>query len=522
MFTPKDNLQITNRGSHIEDVELQIEKFKRGFPYMQLVKPALIDNGIIQLDDAAIKSSEDVFARAVDQGLDLVKFVPASGAASRMFQKLFTFRDAAKTNAQAKLLIEEPEHADVNLFFNRLEDFAFFAALSEGLDGIVNPEGEVKYLEVLDFLLSEKGLNYGFLPKGLLCFHRYDAGIRTPVEEHLEEGARYCTTNKGVVKLHFTVSAEHHALFEAKSAAAAKIVGAQHGVTYSISFSEQKPTTDTIAVDPENKPFRKTDGTLLFRPGGHGALLENLNDIDGDVIFVKNIDNVVPDRLKETTVHYKKALAGLLLSYREKIFGYLEALSQPADKIKDALLDEVSSFLLNELCVEPTDDLQRAEKKALVAYLFDKLNRPIRVCGMVKNEGEPGGGPFWAQNSDQTISLQIVEGSQIDPVADDQQKILAGSTHFNPVDLICGVRNYKGEKFDLLKFRDPDTGFISSKSKDGKPLKAQELPGLWNGAMADWNTLFIEVPVSTFNPVKTVNDLLRAEHQSKGSGMCIE
>jgi hypothetical protein len=302
-------------------------------------------------------------------------------------------------------------------------------------------------------------------------------------------------------------------LFLLKTNQAAQLLELKFGVKYNITFSEQKPSTDTIAVDPDNNPFRLSDGSLFFRPAGHGALLDNLNEVEADIIFIKNIDNVVPDRLKDETVRYKMALSLILSEYQEQIFSYLRILEKNSGHTSDQQIAEMVEFCEKVLCIEPEENQYYADKSTLVHYLFRKFNRPIRVCGMVKNEGEPGGGPFWARNADGTISLQVVESSQIDTNDPEQNKISHRSTHFNPVDLICGVRNYKSEKFDLLKYRDPETGFISSKSKDGKMLKAQELPGLWNGAMADWITLFVEVPVITFNPVKTVNDLLRSEHQ---------
>ncbi|GET31698.1 hypothetical protein PbJCM13498_05610 [Prolixibacter bellariivorans] len=513
MFTEKDIQQISNRGSQLPEVEHQIENFKKGFPFMNVLRPATVNDGIIQLGENHIEKYIGIFEHEVNRGIAIEKFVPASGAASRMFQKLFAFQDAVKSQEQAISLLNEDMHSDVKSFFDNLPKFAFYHQLPEELKE-ADADGHLPYREILEFLLTEKGLNYGFLPKGLLQFHQYEKVSRTPVEEHMVEGALYGKDSGNKVSLHFTVSPEHLSFFEEKTDEAAKKFEHQYGVHYEIGFSEQKPSTDTIAVSPENEPFRQADGTLLFRPGGHGALLENLNDIDSDIIFVKNIDNVVPDRLKDSTVRYKKALAGVLMYYRQKVFNYLRELEKASVAVPDKLIAEISDFLTKELCVEPAESQYYTEKEDLIPYLRNKLNRPIRVCGMVKNEGEPGGGPFWARNADNTISLQIVEGSQIDKENEEQTNIVGQSTHFNPVDLVCGVRNSKGEKFDLLKYRDPNTGFISHKSKEGKPLKAQELPGLWNGAMADWITLFVEVPVITFNPVKTVNDLLREEHQN--------
>ena len=330
------------------------------------------------------------------------------------------------------------------------------------------------------------------------------------MEEHLVEGPLYAGGKNGQVNVHFTVSPEHRPLFEALVAKVAPKYEDKFGVKYSINFSEQKASTDTVAANPDNTPFRGKDGKILFRPGGHGALIENLNDLDADIIFIKNIDNVVPDRLKAETVEYKKLIAGVLVSKQKKAFEYLEILD--SGKYTHTQLEEIIRFLRDELsCRNP--ELKDLEDAELAIYLKKKLNRPMRVCGMVKNVGEPGGGPFLAYNQDGTISLQILESSQIDTNNSDYLKMFQNGTHFNPVDLVCAVKDYKGNKFDLTKYVDPQTGFISSKSKDGKELKALELPGLWNGAMSDWNTIFVEVPLGTFNPVKTVNDLLREQHQ---------
>ena len=513
MFTQKDIEQIENRGSSLQEIEKQISHFRKGFPYLKILRPATIGDGIIRLDQEKVSAAVKQFTQKIHEGLQPVKFVPASGAASRMFQSLFTFAEAADTNKKAIELLGETRFKSMKEFFDRLSDFAFYEKLVTALGGLKAANGDLKYCEIIDYILSDEGLNYKFLPKGLLDFHLYSESPRTPVEEHMIEGALYGADSQGNVKLHFTVSPEHLDLFKIKTSQAAQLFEPKYGVKYDITFSEQKPSTDTIAVDPENNPFRLSEGSLFFRPAGHGALLDNLNEIDGDIIFVKNIDNVVPDRLKGETVKYKMALALLLSEYQERIFGYLRLLEKRSDFISDQQIAEMVEFTEKELCTEPDENQYYADKSTLAHYLYSKLNRPIRVCGMVKNEGEPGGGPFWAKNADGTVSLQVVESSQINSNDPEQNEIAHHSTHFNPVDLVCGVRNFKGEKFDLLQYSDPETGFISSKSKDGKTLKAQELPGLWNGAMADWITLFVEVPAITFNPVKTVNDLLRNEHQ---------
>ncbi|MEI6677992.1 MAG: DUF4301 family protein [Mariniphaga sp.] len=513
MFTNEDIQQIKHRGGTVQQIETQIAHFKKGFPYLTVLRPATIGDGIVSIDEEKIKVAARQFTEKVQEGLKIVKFVPASGAASRMFQSLFAFAEAADTNEKAFELLDKTEYKSVRQFFDRLTDFAFYKKLSLILNGTKTADGQLKYCEIIDHLLSERGLNYGFLPKGLLDFHTYLEGSRTAVEEHMIEGALYGSDNQGNVKLHFTVSPEHLELFVSKTTLAAQVLEPKFGVTYYITFSEQKPSTDTIAVDPENNPFRLSDNSLLFRPAGHGALINNLNETEGDIVFIKNIDNVVPDRLKKETTRYKMALALHLLEFQERIFNYLKLLETKANAISEKQIAEIVEFTEKTLCIEPIENQHHADKLTLISYLYQKLNRPIRVCGMVKNEGEPGGGPFWARNADGTVSLQVVESSQIDSANPVQNEIARNATHFNPVDLVCGIRNFKGGKFDLLKYSDPETGFISIKSKDGKVLKAQELPGLWNGAMADWITLFVEVPVITFNPVKTINDLLRSEHQ---------
>ena len=358
-------------------------------------------------------------------------------------------------------------------------------------------------------LLESKGQNYGQLPKGLLLFHKYDDGVRTPMEEHLVEGALYASS-KGKSRIHFTVSHEHLHLFKSMVEAKLGYYSEKFNVDYDISFSEQKPSTDTIAANPDNTPFRTEDGKLLFRPGGHGALIENLNEIEADIVFIKNIDNVVPDRLKGDTVLYKQVIAGVLVTIQEKVFEYLNLLE--TGNYSHEQLESIIRFVQNDLCCRK-QDIKHLEDAELVIYLKNKLNRPIRVCGVVKNVGEPGGGPFLTYNHDGTVSLQILESSQIDKSNKEYVEMFTKGTHFNPVDLVCAVKDYKGNAFDLPKYVDKTTGFISSKSKNGKELKALELPGLWNGAMSDWNTVFVEVPLTTFNPVKTVNDLLREQHQ---------
>lgn len=510
MFSEKDKQQIKTRGSNQETVHLQIENFKKGFPFLEIKAAASINNGIIKLDNEKLQSRIELYNKKIANGLEPLKFIPASGAASRMFKALFeALEECEKAGTDPNLLL--PENTPVKQYIDEIEKFAFVADLKNAIHK--NNETE-SCKNLIDFLLNEKGLNYGGLPKGLLKFHRYQKNERTPFEEHLIEGAQYASNKQGNAKLHFTVSPEHQSGFENLLNEIKEKYEAGFGVLFEVSFSKQKPSTDTIAVDLNNQPFKESDNSLFFRPGGHGALIENLNDLDADIIFIKNIDNVVPDKLKETTIEYKKALAGVLLKHQEKLFIYQKELNEKHPVALDSgFLAEAANFLENTLNTKPANNQYYTEKEELCYYLKEKYNRPLRVCGMVKNEGEPGGGPFWAQNQDGTISLQVVESSQIDPNSVQQQKIVSLATHFNPVDLVCAVKNYKGEKYNLLDFTDPKTGFISKKSKDGKELKAQELPGLWNGAMSNWNTLFVEVPIETFNPVKTVNDLLREQHQ---------
>ena len=505
MITPEDKILLEKKGISESQIAEQLACFEKGFPFLQLDGAASIEKGILAPQGDEI----DAYLQAWDaykQGeKTIVKFVPASGAASRMFKDMFEFLGAD---------YDVPTNAFEKKFFDNVHNFAFFADLNaaceknngKGIDALM---AEGNYKAVVANLLESAGLNYGALPKGLLKFHSYENSVRTPLEEHLVEGALYAAGKTGQVNVHFTVSTEHRELFKQLVDEKVAEYAQKYGIEYKVSFSEQKPSTDTIAADMENKPFRD-NGKLLFRPGGHGALIENLNDLDADIVFIKNIDNVVPDRLKDETVTYKKLIAGVLVTLQKKAFEYLELLD--GGKYTHEQLEEIIRFVQQNLCCRKNDikDLEDAE---LVIYLRKKLNRPMRVCGMVKNVGEPGGGPFLAYNPDGTISLQILESSQIDMKDPEKKAMFEKGTHFNPVDLVCAVRNYKGEKFNLVDYVDKATGFISYKSKSGKELKALELPGLWNGAMSDWSTIFVEVPLGTFNPVKTVNDLLREQHQ---------
>jgi hypothetical protein len=432
-----------------------------------------------------------------------------------MFKSLFNFLEASKNDAKLKEeLLADKSFNGVSNFISSITKFAFYTSLEDAL----NKEGlsietilkDKKYDVLIDYLLNEHGLDYGSLPKGLLEFHRYYDVSRLAMEEHLVEGAFYSRSENDRALLHFTVSPEHLEKFKKQLNYLQVQYEQKFGITYDVNFSTQKTSTDTIAVDMENNPFREKDNSLLFRPGGHGALIENLNDLDADIVFIKNIDNIVPDKLKEPTILYKKAIGGLLMKLQETTYKYLNEIESKKDI---TALSEIIAFAKSDLNINIPSDFNNGSIDEQKEFLFKHLNRPIRICGMVKNEGEPGGGPFWVKNTKGETSLQIVEASQVDAENPSQLNIMKSATHFNPVDLVCGIKNYKDQKFDLHKYVDPETGFISVKSKDGKNLKAQELPGLWNGAMANWITVFVEVPIITFNPVKTVNDLLREQHQ---------
>ena len=488
MFTPQDLKQIADHGLTPERVEEQVENFRRGFPFLKVVRAASPGDGVLVLDGAEVDAAVARYDAAV-AGLRVVKFVPASGAATRMFKELFEFVNEGKRGKGIDVLLEN------------IERFAFWPELR----AVLPPEADDR--ATVDAIVNE-GLNYGHKPKGLVTFHAYPDGARKAVEEHLVEGAAYAASN-GVVRLHFTVSPEHMEAFRTLLAEKVPQYEARYGVRYDISFSVQKPSTDTIAVNPDNTPFIE-DGHLLFRPGGHGALIQNLNDMESAVVFIKNIDNVVPDSRRADTIKYKEVLGGLLLEVHDQIEEDLIALDEKLYTPDD--LKRMADYLRTVLNVHDSR-LDNMADDEIVEYLKAKLNRPLRVCGMVRNEGEPGGGPFIAFNPDGSASPQILESNQVDLSNPDYKKMMSEATHFNPVDLVCYIKDIHGKKFDLPKYVDPATGFISSKSSHGKELRAMELPGLWNGAMSDWNTVFVEVPISTFNPVKTVNDLLRPAHQ---------
>ena len=506
MFTPSDQAQLSAKGITEEQVMEQLECFRKGFPYLKLHAAASVPNDILALTPESQEQYVQIWNDYKSQGHRITKFVPASGAASRMFKDLFAFLESGR-----QVLETEAEKT----FFGNLRKFAFYDALNDACVLLYGMEAESLVEEnrchdVAEALLGDEGLGYGSLPKGLLQFHAYPDAARTPLEEHLTEAALYASS-QGEADVHFTVSTEHRELFEELIGRVLPEYEERFRITFHVSLSEQLPSTDTIAANEDGTPFRTADGALLFRPGGHGALIRNLDALDSEVVFIKNIDNVVPDSLKADTVLWKQVLAGVLVSAQQQAFRYLRLLDSGTYSHAD--LEEMIRFVRHTLHTD-MPGLKHMEDTELSIWLRSRLNRPIRVCGMVRNVGEPGGGPFLAYNPDGSISLQILESSQIDPQDEQAQTMFRQGTHFNPVDLVCALKDVDGKSFSLPDYVDPATGFISHKSKDGRPLLALELPGLWNGAMSNWSTIMVEVPLSTFNPVKTVNDLLRPQHQT--------
>jgi hypothetical protein len=510
MLNEQDLKQIEEKGITKEVFLEQINSFKQGFPPLNLDRPATAGDGIRVFDNDDIKKLVDHFDR-FGNDYKMLKFVPASGAASRMFKDVFAWRDLLKAGVGVEELLHgKPAAAE---FFGRMRENAFWDDLKVVMDKDDLDADHLldnkNFLPLLEYLLFDPGLDYADLPKALIAFHSYDQNVRTSMEEHLVEGAFYISNKNDKVQIHFTLSPEHTGSFEAKLESVRQKYENRYSVKYNVKWSLQKPSTDTIAVGSDNLPFREKDGSLLFRPGGHGALIENLQDLrNDDIIFIKNIDNVVPDRLKEQTITWKKVLGGLLIKLQQEVFKLLHRLDE--GNLTPNEYSAAVGFCTDELCLDKNAFPDDPGKGSMV--LKRLLNRPIRVCGMVKNEGEPGGGPFWVTNEQGINSLQIVEMSQINMEDSQQAALVEGASHFNPVDLVCSIKDYRGELFDLQNHIDQNTGFISHKSKDGRELKALERPGLWNGAMADWNTVFVEVPLITFNPVKTINDLLRPEH----------
>ena len=506
MLNEKDLQLIENKGITASQIDEQINRFEKGFPHLRIHSVATVGNGIMRLGEKDINHYIKLWRQAQQHGTTIEKFVPASGAASRMFKNMFAFTTSGRTT---------PETDFEKQYFDNINHFAFYPELNRACDKLYKatiPQliQDGKYVEIAKTMLESNGLNYGSLPKALLLFHRTaGGGMHTSLEEHLEEGAQYAVGSKREVNIHFTVSPEHRKDFDKMLKAKLPAMEMVWGVKYNVTMSEQKQSTDTIAVNLDNTPYRDNEGNLFFRPAGHGALIENLNERNAHVVFIKNIDNVVPLRLRNATVRYKKAIGGYLIDVQRAITRHLATLDKGASASE---LKGILKFVENRLCTR-NDATASMDDKQLAEYLRNKLNRPIRVCGMVRNEGEPGGGPYLAYNSDGSYSPQILEAAQIDENDPAAVELMKSGTHFNPVDLVCYLRDYKGNKFDLKQFVDKETGLISMKSTGGVDIKALELPGLWNGSMSDWNTVFIEVPIDTFNPVKTVNDLLRPQHQ---------
>jgi hypothetical protein len=505
LFSESDIRQIEDEGLTVDAVTAQIQLFEMGTLHIKLHRPCTIGDGIVSIAGEDMSALVALCEEGMHDGR-ILKFVPASGAASRMFKRWYQLRDACGEGGEV----------EGTIFAAELQKYAFLDDLKhviekkgDSLEGLIK---ENKYGHILACILTQEGLNYGSLPKALLKFHRYPHGVRTALEEHLVEATLYAQDVNRVCRMHFTVSEEHEEGVGRFISEIKNLYEGHFGVTFDVTLSAQHSFTNTIAVDMENRPLRNALGQLIFRPGGHGALLNNLNDLDADIVFLKNIDNVVPDRLKPTLTLYKKILGGCLIKMQNEVFRYIRLLH--SGRIDEDLIKDIVAFCVKNIHIVFPVWFQSLPLPEKCTFLFETLNRPLRVCGMVKNEGEPGGGPYWIENKNGTgtLSLQIIEESQIDTGLDEQKAIWVQATHFNPVDLACGVRDYRNQKFDLQDYVDKDTYFISKKSEQGRDLKALELPGLWNGAMAFWNTIFIEVPIETFNPVKTVEDLLRPQH----------
>lgn len=516
MYTKNDMKQLRHRRMKQEEVERQVENFKHGFAPVLVEKAATIGDGIHEMTQEEKETHAKYFESRM-QDVDMVKFVPASGSATRMFKTLNAFR-ASYTGSDEDYLnyLQDKEPGTMYSFFAKLKEYPFYhhlkAALHQDHLDLDKLLWKNRFLEILDYLLTEKGLNYNHTPKALIDFHIYKDHVRKAIEEHLVEAALYCH-NGQQAKLHFTVSEEYLPRVKAFVKEAVKAYKKEYGLTFDVSFSIQKPSTDTVSLTSKGELLRDAEGNIIFRPGGHGALIHNLNDLKEHLIFIKNIDNVTPDRNKADTVLYKKILAGILLEIQQQVFNYMKLLDKPRN-LTPALVDEIRTFIHEKLGCIPAPETFPTNAREQVKYLRNILDRPLRVCGMVRNEGEPGGGPFWVNIPGEGQRLMIVESAQIDLKNREQRKIFESSTHFNPVDIVCSPYNYKGKKYDLSDFIDHTQGFITEKSHEGSTIKVQELPGLWNGAMARWNTLFVEVPLSTFSPVKTVFDLLRFEHRN--------
>lgn len=514
MFSEKDIQHFKKKGISIKQIEAQINRIKNGMSYSNLLQAATIGNGIESYNENEIQDFIKLY-EAKQNSLDIVMFVPASGAATRMFKFLFQF---LKNYKPSKETIEDyaerqNEHL-IKTFVSNLEQFPFYeevlSKIKKTHSNFESLNRDEACLEFVKTMLNETALNYSFFPKGLLPFHNYKTGAITAFHERLKEATLYATSNKKA-NLHFTVSEKHHPYFNSELKKIKNKLEEKTNTVFNVSYSYQKEETETVALTTNNEIYRNEDGSILFRPAGHGALIENLNAIDGDLIFIKNVDNIVVFNRNKKLAKYKKLIAGVLVNAQEQVFSFLHKLDEASVSESDLL--GMALFLSKKLNVSIVDDFDDLSSEKKKHYLKEKLNRPIRVCGMVIDEGEPGGGPFWVKDKNGNTSLQIAEFAQIDIQNKEQANIVKNATHFNPTDLVCGTKNYKGETFNLLNYVDPEAAFITMKTQNGVDIQALELPGLWNGSMAHWNSILVEVPVATFNPVKTVNDLLKPEHQ---------
>ena len=514
-FTKEDLFQIKNHGLDIRTIEDQIENFKKGFPAVHLCRAAKLKDGIRDFNEQQTQEFIDYYDINKDK-FDIVKFVPASGAATRMMKDLYAFIKEYKDEELTPIKNFSVAYPTIR----SLHQFAFFDLFNQCLkkDDLSIEKLLIKkdYKTIIEYILMDKGLNYGKYPKAWILFHKFNNSSITSFEQHLQEAGDYANSG-GKARLHFTITEEHKDGFSKLKDSLQQVYQDKYNLKYDISFSYQAHSTDTVAVDKNNNIIKDKECNIVFRPSGHGALIDNLNNINADIIFIKNIDNISSIYKDETTI-YKKMLGGVIINLKQKINTLTEQLYNQRTVIGIEKLEEYYKNIHDDLGfneVKPFDEFK--DKDKYYKYLFDFLNRPLRVCGMVKNTGEPGGGPFYIYNNNndeqKDISLQIVEKAQINLKDDNQKQIFLSSSHFNPVDLVVCIKDFKGNKFDLHKFIDHKTGFISEKSFEGKTIKAMERPGLWNGSMSNWLTVFVQVPIETFNPVKVITDLLKPSHQ---------
>jgi hypothetical protein len=519
-FTEADRKQLEQLGIQQTEVQRQLSILTGGQPRVHLLRPCTPGDGI---DSIGAEDRRDLLSRwasAAEQGR-VGKFVPASGAATRMFAFLQRARtkmgELGPEAVPERELESDSDYQNLRRFIDSLQAFPFFESLAQVMRTAGCPVDRAlaagNWAEIIDAVLESRGLGYQSLPKALIPFHRYDGEVRTPLEEHLVEAVGVVQDRARCCRVHFTVDPEIEPAVRRHGGSAAKAYGERFGVRFDQGFSPQSPASTTLAVDPQNRPFRQPDGSLLLRPGGHGALLENLNQLQGDVVIIKNIDNVVTEEQAEPVLLHLKLLVGMLLKIQDEIHRHLRSLRSDPHRADN--LDTILGFVTQRLQAPPEEDFPTWSHQEKAARLAALLDRPVRVCGMVKNRGEPGGGPFWVQEPSGRVSKQIVENAQVDQSSPDQAALLRASTHFNPVLIACGLRDVHGTPFDLHRYVDPQTVIVTRKTAYGRELKALELPGLWNGGMAHWNTVFVEVPEETFNPVKTINDLLRPAHRGR-------